>query len=145
MLLSYSMVMWWLSGPSTKDEAHQRRSRSNNIRAEVDFKPELLLTMKKEPFLTNPRNMQEFLYFIGSKLEKAAVELYHSAGDADYDIMSTPCTWPRVDQWQWLGTTPTCWSCCCSLHHLSPRYPVIFLRTASKILNIRQWCSKFRA
>ena len=34
------------SGPSTKDEAHQRRS-SSNIGAEIDFKPEMQLTMKK--------------------------------------------------------------------------------------------------
>ena len=53
------------SGPSTKDEAHQRRAMSKNIGAEVDFKPEMQLTMKKS-FLANPRNKQMFLYFIGS-------------------------------------------------------------------------------
>ena len=51
----------------------------------------MLLTMKKA-FLANPRNKQKFLYFIANELEKAGVELYHSAGDADYDIVSTTCT-----------------------------------------------------
>ena len=64
------------SGPSSKDETHQRRSWSN----------------MKKAFLTNPRNKQKVLYFIASELEKAGVELYHSAGDADYGIMSTACT-----------------------------------------------------
>ena len=54
------------SGPSSKDEAHQRRAMSKNIGAEVDFKPEMQLTMKKKSFLANPRNKQMFLYFISS-------------------------------------------------------------------------------
>ena len=51
------------SGPSTKDEAHQRRAMSKNIGAEVDFKPEMQLTMKRKAFLANPRNKQRILYF----------------------------------------------------------------------------------
>ena len=93
--------------------------------------------MTKKAFLANPRNKQKFLYFIGSELEKAGVELYHSAGDADYDIMSTAYTvpsWPRGDQWQWSGTTPTCWSAAApiSQSQASCHLPV------SKILNNRQ-------
>ena len=63
----------------TKDETHQRRAMSKNIGAEVDFKPEMQLTMKKKAFLANPKNKQKFLYFIGSELQKAGVEMYHSA------------------------------------------------------------------
>ena len=41
------------SGPSTKDETHQRRTSSQNIGAEVNFKPEMQLIMKKKSFLAN--------------------------------------------------------------------------------------------
>ena len=41
------------SGLSTKDEAHQRRSSSDNTAAEVDFKPEMQLTMKRKAFFEN--------------------------------------------------------------------------------------------
>ena len=46
----------------------------------------------KKAFLANPRNKQKFLYFIGSELKKAGVELNHSACDADFDIVSTACS-----------------------------------------------------
>lgn len=123
------------SGPSTKDEAHQRRSSSKNVGAEVDFKPEMQLTMNKKAFLANPRNKQKFLYFIGSELEKAGVELYHSAGDADYDIVSTACTMAKRRSVVVVGDDTDL--LVLLLHHLSPRHHVIFLQTARKILNIR--------
>ena len=38
------------SGPSTKDLTHQRCANSQNIGAEVNFKPEVQLTMKKKNY-----------------------------------------------------------------------------------------------
>ena len=122
------------SGPSTKDEAHQRCAMSKHIGAEVVFKPEMQLTMKKKAFLVNPRNKQKFLYFIGSELEKAGVELYHSAGDADFDIVST-CSMAKRRSVVVVGDDTDL--LVLLLHHLSPEHHVIFLQTASKILNIR--------
>ena len=90
--------------------------------------------MKKKAFLANPKNKQKFLYFIGSELQKAGVELYHSAGDADFNIVSTACPMARRSMVV-VGddTDPLV----LLLHHLSPEHHVIFLQTASKILNIR--------
>ena len=123
------------SGPSTKDEAHQRRAMPKNFGAEVDFKPEMQLTMKKKAFLANPRNKQKFLYFIGSELEKAGVELYHSAGDADFDIVSTACSMAKRRSVVVVGDDTDL--LVLLLHHLSPEHHVIFPQTASKILNIQ--------
>ena len=122
------------SGPSTKDEAHQRRT-SSHIGAEVSFKPEMQLTMKKKPFLANPKNNQKFLYFIGSELEKAGVDLHHSADDADYDIVSTACTIAKRTSVTVVGDDTDL--LVLLLHHLSPRHHVVFLQTTSKVINIR--------
>ena len=119
------------NGPSTNDEAHQRRLSSNNIGTEVDFKPEMQLTMKKA-FLANPRNKQKFLYFIGSELEKAGIELHHNGGDADYDIVSTACTMAKRSVAIVGDGTDLL---VLLLHQLSPRHHVNFLQTASKIVN----------
>ena len=122
------------SGPSTKDEAHQRRS-SSNIGAEVNFNPEMQLTMKKKTFLANTTNKQRFLYFIGNELIKAGVEVQHSTCDADYNIVSTAYTMAKTRSMAVLGDDIDL--LVLLLHHLSPRHHAIFLQTANKILNIR--------
>lgn len=121
-------------GPSTKDEAHKRRT-SSNIGAEVNFKPEMQLTMKKKAFLANPKNKQKFLYFIGNELSKAGIEVQHSADDADYDIVLAACTMAKKRSVAVVGDDTDL--LVLLLHHLSPRHQVIFLQTANKIINIR--------
>ena len=56
------------------------------------------------------------------------VELYHSAGDADYD-MSTPCTMAKRRSVAVVGVDADL--LVLLLHHLSSRHHVIFLQTAS--------------
>ena len=51
----------YASDPSSKEETHERRASSQNIGAEVNFKPEMQLTMKKKSFLANSKNKQKFL------------------------------------------------------------------------------------
>jgi hypothetical protein len=79
------------SGPSTKDETHQRRSGSE-MGVDVDFTPDMLIKMKKKPFLANTRNKQKFLHLLGSEMGKKGIQVTHSLGDADYDIAMTACT-----------------------------------------------------
>jgi hypothetical protein len=50
------------SGPSTKDETHQRRT-GNEMGMDVDFTPDMLLKMKKKPFLANLGDKQKFFIF----------------------------------------------------------------------------------
>ncbi len=42
------------SGPSTKDETHQRRNGTEKG-VDVEFTLDMVLHMKKKPFLANPR------------------------------------------------------------------------------------------
>ena len=122
------------NGPSTKDEAHHRRSSSQNIGAEVSFTPEMQLTMKKKSFLANFKNKQRFVYFIGSELEKAGLEVKHCAGDADYDIVLTACTMAERRPVILVGDDTDL--LVLLLHHLKPTDHDIYLQTTNKILNI---------
>lgn len=80
------------SGPSTKDETHQRRT-GNDMGVDVAFTPNMLLKMKKKSFLDNPRNKQKFIRLLASELEKeVTIQVRHSPGDADYDIAMSACT-----------------------------------------------------
>ena len=125
----------YASGPSTKDETHQRRASSQNNGAEVNFKPEMLLTIKKKSFLANSKNKQKFLYFIGSELEETGIKVQHSATDADYNIVSTACPMAKRRSVTIVGDDTDL--LVLMLHHLSPSHHDIFLQTASKIINIR--------
>ncbi len=64
------------SGPSTKDETHQRRN-GTEIGVDVEFTPD----MKKKPFLANPRNKQNIINMLGSKMEEDDIQVQHSPGD----------------------------------------------------------------
>ena len=81
----------YTSGPSTKDEAHQRRSGSEMC-VNVQFKRDMQFSMKKKPFLANTSNKQEFLNLLGTELDKLpGISVQHAAGDADYDISMCAC------------------------------------------------------
>ena len=110
----------YASGPSTKDETHQRRASSQNIGAEVNFKLEMQLTMKKKSFLANSKNKQKFLYFIGSELDKTGIKVQHSASDADYNIVSTACTMAKRRSVTIVGDDTDL--LVLMLHHLSPSH-----------------------
>ena len=72
-------------------ETHQRRT-GNEMGVDVDFTPDMLLNMKKKPFLANPGNKQRFIRLLGSELEKKeGIQVTHSSGDADYDIVMAVC------------------------------------------------------
>ena len=61
------VVDGYTSGPTTKDETHQRRAGSE-IGVDIDFTPDMLLPMKKKAFLANPRNKQKFIDLLSSLL-----------------------------------------------------------------------------
>ena len=122
-------------GPSTKDETHQRRTGSE-MRMNVDFTPEMLLTMKKKPFLANTRNKQKFIHLLGSEMEKEdEIQVTHSSADADYDIAMAACTSAAtvpvvvvVDDTDLLILLQ---------HHFSlKKHKPIFLQTSTKLIDV---------
>ena len=76
------------TGPSTKDNTHLRRSRGK-IGAEVHFKEDMILQSKKDDFLANVVNKQQFIYLLSEKLQQAGCTTVHATGDADLLIVQT--------------------------------------------------------
>ena len=70
---------------STKDMVHQRRAKGRAAVA-VTFTEDMKLSMKKVNFLANNINKQQFIYMLGSYLEKKC-KVYHAPGDADVLIV----------------------------------------------------------
>jgi 5'-3' exonuclease len=74
-------------GPSTKDCAHQKRGERPSVK--VSFSQTMTLSVKKEEFLRNKENKQQFIDILGKKLEESHCEVLHASGDADLLIATT--------------------------------------------------------
>ncbi len=123
------------SGPSTKDETHQRRSGSE-VGVNVDFKPDMLLTMKKKAFLANPQNKQRFINLLGCELEKEkGKKVTHSSGDADFDIVKSACILAQNKPVVVVGGDT---DVLILLQHQfsATEHETIYIQTSSKIINI---------
>ena len=77
-------------GPSTKDEIHQSRA-GTEVGADLEFLPEMEMTMPKKAFMANAKNKQRLINLIGHKMTETGIEVEHSAGDADYTIAISAC------------------------------------------------------
>ncbi|EDO36625.1 predicted protein [Nematostella vectensis] len=98
-------------GPSTKDEAHRRRS-SNDVGAAVSVTKEMRLMMSKKAFLGNSTNKQALIYLLADEMGRARVTVEHAPGDADYKICQMACTYALerpVQAWKGNGVSPEEW------------------------------------
>lgn len=77
-------------GPSTKDEAHRRRTGAD-VGAQVLVSAEMRLTMGKKPFLCNDSNKQSFINLLAKKMAEQEIRVVHADGDADYTICMEAC------------------------------------------------------
>ena len=71
---------------NTKDMTHQRRSKGK-AGATVTVASNMTTTMKKDQFLANRRNKQQFIFMLSRELEKNNCKTYHASGDADLLIV----------------------------------------------------------
>lgn len=76
------------SHPSTKDITHMRRAHGI-IGSNVCFKNNTPFKGKKENFLTNKENKQNFIYMLGNALLKSGCKVVHAEDDADVLIVKT--------------------------------------------------------
>ena len=79
----------YISGPSTKDSAHLRRSGGVQCTKVNAFKGDLTLAIKKNVFLTNKENKQAFINLLASILSEGGISVIHAHGDADVLIAKT--------------------------------------------------------
>ncbi len=73
-------------GISTKDMTHQIRTKGISG-ATVAFTEDMNALMKKEHFLGNKKNKQQFINMLSKELKKQHCQVYHAAGDADVLIV----------------------------------------------------------
>ena len=78
---------------STKDTAHQRRSRT--VGREVLFSEEMILTTKKEEFLSNKANKSRFIKMLATYLANRCVHVIQAKDDADVLIVQTAVDFSR--------------------------------------------------
>jgi len=78
----------YLSGPTTKDAAHLRRS-VGAVGPSVHFDEHMMLTSRKDHFLSNPNNKQSFVFLLGRVLESCGCRVLHAEADADNLIVKT--------------------------------------------------------
>lgn len=71
---------------NTKDMTHQRRSKGK-AGATVTVAASMITTMKKDQFLANRMNKQQFIFMLSSELERRNCKTYHAPGDADLLIV----------------------------------------------------------
>lgn len=75
------------NGPSTKDMAHQKRTKA--VGREILFTNDMKINVTKEEFLSNQRNKQKFLIELGKLLDEKGIVVKHADGDADLKIITT--------------------------------------------------------
>ena len=71
---------------NTKDMTHQRQTKGN-AGTTVTFTADMPITMKKEQFLANRQNKQQFIFMLSEELQKKNCKTHHASGDADLLIM----------------------------------------------------------
>ena len=81
------------NGPTTKDCTHQQRG--HGCGPAVLFDPDMLVTLKKDEFLSNQVNKQKFINLLSENLKHAGYSTCHTKGDADVMIVDTAITKAR--------------------------------------------------
>ena len=76
------------SGPTTKDTAHLRRTKGITG-AKVYFTQNTPFKTKKEQFLANSENKQDFIFMLSRCLEENGCNTIHAEADADVLIVQT--------------------------------------------------------
>ena len=79
---------------STKAMTQQRRA-SGKVAATVTFSESMSITMKKDNFLSNPKNKQSFLLMLSEALQNVGCVTHHANGDADLLIVQTAVSLPE--------------------------------------------------
>ena len=122
------------SNPSTKDETHERRTGSE-MGVDVHFTDDMILKMRKKPFLANTKNKQKFINSLSLQMEKEGIRVKQSAGDADYDIAMSACALARTKPVVVVGDDTDL--LILLQHHFNPaEHRSIYLQTSSKLINI---------
>ena len=127
----------YADAPSTKDMAHVKRCGATHTPTVV-LTDQTVLSKKREIFLSNPKNKQEFINNLGFHLTKANYKVVHADGDADSLIVKT-----AIEEVHTKATTVICEDTdvlCMLLYHCpdTSRFRLVMRPNQSKTLK-KQW------
>ncbi|GFO27369.1 hypothetical protein PoB_005387400 [Plakobranchus ocellatus] len=122
-------------GPSTKDATHLRRS-CGVVGPTIRFNPEMVCSARKEHFLANPDNKQEFVQYLSDVLEKDGCQVLHAQGDADTLIVRTAVSYAINKTTVVIGEDTDL--LVLLLHHADLRSRLLRLKSRSKTKKLKQ-------
>ena len=82
------MVFDGYNGMSAKAMTQHRRA-SGKAASTVTFTESMSVMLKKDNFLSNPKNKQRFLSILSKALQNVGCITHHANGDADHLIVKT--------------------------------------------------------
>ena len=116
------------NGPTTKDAAHQMRTKHCITSKDTAFAGDMLVTESKERFLANQQNKQRFIHHLCEFLLKEGIQAENAIGDADRLIVKTALEQARHCHTVVIGED-TDLLILLLFHHASEHWPV-FLTSA---------------
>ena len=129
--------------PSTKDTAHIRRSKGQ-VGNTIKFSSDMTLDMKKDVFLANTQNKQNFISNLREKFSENGIKTLQAEGDADLLIVETAIESAERDQIVLIGEDTDLLILLC--HYASSDANNIYfkaeqrrnMKTAARVWNIKE-------
>ena len=122
------------NGPSTKDMAHLRRS--GGVGNTVNFHADMVLSSRKDEFLSNPVNKQRFIIMLSDMLVANGHKTIHSQNDADLLIVETAIRRAADQPVVVIGEDTDLLILLC--HHVNQALNTVIFRSDAKFMSRKQ-------
>ena len=126
---------------TTKDMTH-KRSLKGKKGVSVTFSLDMSLSVTKEAFLSDPKNKQQFIDFLGTKLTNQGSHVFHDQADADLFIVQKAIESAESMDTVFIGDDTDL--LVVLLHHMPPHSKNIFFasdckkNTKGRVWNIKE-------
>jgi len=124
------------TGPSVKDVTHHRRSKGT-VGPKVLLSANLPLKLKKEHFLANSDNKQNFINLLDGKLQASGIPTLNADGDADLLIAKTGVDYATTGITHVIGEDTDVLVLLC--HHAKPGTKGLYFRSEKSKARYPVW------
>ena len=127
------------NGPTTKDCTHLRRTHGKGS-AKVKFSVNTPCKTKKEHFLSNCENKQNFINMLGQCLQENDIHVQHATGDADLLIVQTAINYTETNDTVIIGEDTDLLVLMC-YHYDTHKHNLFFVSGTSKCTRkiVKRW------
>ena len=120
----------YLNGPTTKDCTHLRQTHGKGS-AKVKFSVNTPCKTKKEHFLSNCENKQNFINMLGQCQQENGIYVQHATGDADLLIVQTAINYTETNDTVIIGEDTDLLVLMC-YHYDTHKHNLFFVSGTSK-------------